>query len=139
MGVSCQYHDPATLYPQQSSPGTDWIEGWMGLRAGLVTEARGKILCLCRGLNPGRPVCSQPLYRLRCPSFSFACNTEVNALSCISTFPHAFIAWCLIKARRNSERILKRIWHRHKLINITSEPCRNRQLKKRATKFHVCC
>jgi hypothetical protein len=28
----------------------------MGLRAGLDTKARGKILCLCRGLNPDRPV-----------------------------------------------------------------------------------
>jgi hypothetical protein len=28
----------------------------VGLRAGLDTEARGKILCLCRGSNPGRPV-----------------------------------------------------------------------------------
>jgi hypothetical protein len=25
--------------------------GWVGLRAGLDTEARGKILCLCRGSN----------------------------------------------------------------------------------------
>jgi hypothetical protein len=29
------------------------------LRAGLDTEARRKILCLCRGSNPGRPVCSK--------------------------------------------------------------------------------
>jgi hypothetical protein len=38
--------------------------GWVGLRAGLDAEARGKILCLCRGSNPGRPVCSQSLYWL---------------------------------------------------------------------------
>jgi hypothetical protein len=28
----------------------------VGLRAGLDTEARGKILCPCRGSNPDRPV-----------------------------------------------------------------------------------
>jgi hypothetical protein len=32
--------------------------GW-SLRAGLDAEARGKILCLCRGSNPGHPVRSQ--------------------------------------------------------------------------------
>jgi hypothetical protein len=31
----------------------------MGLRTGLDKEARGKILCLCWGLNPRHPVCSQ--------------------------------------------------------------------------------
>jgi hypothetical protein len=33
--------------------------GWVGFKAGLDTEARGKILRLCQGSNPGRPVCSQ--------------------------------------------------------------------------------
>jgi hypothetical protein len=28
----------------------------VALRAGLDTEARGNILCLCRGSNPGRPI-----------------------------------------------------------------------------------
>jgi hypothetical protein len=28
----------------------------VGLRAGLDTEVRGKILCPCRGSNPDRPV-----------------------------------------------------------------------------------
>jgi hypothetical protein len=31
------------------------------LRAGLNTEARGRILCLCRGSNTGLPLCSQTL------------------------------------------------------------------------------
>jgi hypothetical protein len=34
----------------------------VGFRAGLDTEARGEFLCLCRGLNPGHPVCRQTLY-----------------------------------------------------------------------------
>jgi hypothetical protein len=31
---------------------THWTWGWAGLRAGLGTEARGKIVCLSRGSNP---------------------------------------------------------------------------------------
>jgi hypothetical protein len=41
--VSGQRHAPAT-------------GGCVGLRAGLDTEATGKILCLCRGSNLDRPV-----------------------------------------------------------------------------------
>jgi hypothetical protein len=61
-GVSGQRHAPAALYPRERTLVTHWIGGWMGLRAGLDTEAREKILCLCRGSKPGRPICSQTLY-----------------------------------------------------------------------------
>jgi hypothetical protein len=37
-------------------PVTHWTGGWVGLRVGLDTEVRGKILCLCRGSNLDRPV-----------------------------------------------------------------------------------
>jgi hypothetical protein len=66
MGVSGQRHALATLYPpRERTPGTHWIGGWMGLRAGLDTGARRKIFCPCRGLNPDRPAHSQTLYCLR--------------------------------------------------------------------------
>jgi hypothetical protein len=39
-GVSGQYHAPAVLYPQESTPVTHWIGGLLGLRAGLDTEAK---------------------------------------------------------------------------------------------------
>jgi hypothetical protein len=42
--------------PMEKTPSTHWIGGWVGLRAGLDTEARGKILCLCQGSNPNRPI-----------------------------------------------------------------------------------
>jgi hypothetical protein len=48
--------------------GTHCIGGWVGLRVGLDAEVRGKILCLCRGSNPGRPVRSQTLYWLSYPA-----------------------------------------------------------------------
>jgi hypothetical protein len=46
------------------NPCTHGIGGWIGHRAGLNTEAKGKILCLCWGSNPSHPVCSQTLYSL---------------------------------------------------------------------------
>jgi hypothetical protein len=42
--------------PEERTPGTHCIGGWVGPRAGPDTEARGKILCPCRGSNPDRPV-----------------------------------------------------------------------------------
>jgi hypothetical protein len=41
-GVSGQRHAPVALYPRGRIFGTHWIWGWMGLRVGLDTEARGK-------------------------------------------------------------------------------------------------
>jgi hypothetical protein len=51
MGVSCQNLDPTALYPQEKTPDTHWTGDWVGPRACLDTESRGKILCLCRGSN----------------------------------------------------------------------------------------
>jgi hypothetical protein len=56
MGVSGQRHDPTALCPGERTPDTHCTGGWVGLRAGLDTEVRGKILCPCRGSNPNRPV-----------------------------------------------------------------------------------
>jgi hypothetical protein len=48
--------------PGERTPGTHCTGGWVGPRAGLDTEARGKILFPCRGSNPARPVV-QPVVR----------------------------------------------------------------------------
>jgi hypothetical protein len=61
MGVSGQHHAQAALCPQGKDPGTHCTGGWVGLRAGLDAEAGRKLLCLCWGSNPGRPVRSQTL------------------------------------------------------------------------------
>jgi hypothetical protein len=47
--------------PSERTPGTHCTGGWVGLRASLDTEARGKNHYLCRGSKSGRPVCSQTL------------------------------------------------------------------------------
>jgi hypothetical protein len=46
-GVSGQHRTLATLYSGKGSPSNHCVGGWVGLKAGLDTEARGKILCLC--------------------------------------------------------------------------------------------
>jgi hypothetical protein len=48
--------------PGERTPGTHCTGGWVGPRAGLNTEDRGKILCPRRGSNPDRPVV-QPVVR----------------------------------------------------------------------------
>jgi len=37
MEVSGQLHAPAALLPRKESPGTHWIGGWVGPRAGILT------------------------------------------------------------------------------------------------------
>jgi hypothetical protein len=50
------------LTPGERTLGTHGTGGWVGPRAGLDTEARGKILCPRRESNPDRPVV-QPVVR----------------------------------------------------------------------------
>jgi hypothetical protein len=52
MEVSGQLHAPTG----ERTPGTHCTGGWVGPRAGLDKEARGKILCPCQGSNPDGPV-----------------------------------------------------------------------------------
>jgi hypothetical protein len=62
MGVSGQRYAPAALYPPA---GTHCAGGWVGPRAGVDTEARGKIILPLPGIeprSPGCPVRSQTLY-----------------------------------------------------------------------------
>jgi hypothetical protein len=54
--VSGQRHDPAVFTPGERTHGNHFAGGWVGPRAGPDTDVRGKILCLCRGSNLGRPV-----------------------------------------------------------------------------------
>jgi hypothetical protein len=55
---------PGGALPPRKGPPVSihWIGGWVGPRVGLDVGARRKILCLCRGSNPGRPARSQTLY-----------------------------------------------------------------------------
>jgi hypothetical protein len=55
MGLSGQRHTLAALY-SRGKDCTHRIGGWVGPRAGLDAEARGKISCLCRRSNLDLPV-----------------------------------------------------------------------------------
>jgi hypothetical protein len=69
MGVSGQRHSPIALYPQENTSDTHCTGSWVGLRAGLDTEARGKILLPgIETRSPDRPVRSQTLYWLSYPT-----------------------------------------------------------------------
>jgi len=55
-GWSGQHRTPVMFYPHEMTPGTHWIESWVGFSASLDTEATGKILCPYQGSNPDCPV-----------------------------------------------------------------------------------
>jgi hypothetical protein len=60
-----QRHAPVVLYPRERPPGTHCTGGWVDPRAGLDTEARGKILLPLPGFeprSPGRQASSHTLY-----------------------------------------------------------------------------
>jgi hypothetical protein len=52
--VGGQLHYPAALSPWVRAPGTHWMRGWVGPRAGLNTVAKMKksCHCSCREFNP---------------------------------------------------------------------------------------
>jgi hypothetical protein len=50
--------------PWEKAPGTQWIGGWVGPRAGLDAVEKRKISCPCWESNPGRPSRGPLLYRL---------------------------------------------------------------------------
>jgi hypothetical protein len=52
IGVSGERHVPAALYAHERTPDTHCIGGWVGPIAGLDTEDRAKILCLCWDRTP---------------------------------------------------------------------------------------
>jgi hypothetical protein len=75
-----------SFYPREWTTGTNWIEGRVGLRAGMDKQARGNFLCPYRGPNPGGPVCSsQALYWLSYPSSLTTRAEAVNSLPSVIT------------------------------------------------------
>jgi hypothetical protein len=44
--MSGQLHAPATLRPRERAPGTHWIGGWVGPRAGLDDTEKRRFLTL---------------------------------------------------------------------------------------------
>jgi hypothetical protein len=76
MGVNGQRQ---LFTPGKGPPGTHRRGGWVGPRAGLVTEAAQKIILLCWGSSPGSPVRSETLHRLSYPSSSLQMSIKSKA------------------------------------------------------------
>jgi hypothetical protein len=70
--------------PRERTPGTHRTGGWVGPRAGMDTEGRGKILSPLPGIqpqSPGRPACSHTLYWLSYPALYLIMQQMFYAIS----------------------------------------------------------
>jgi hypothetical protein len=70
--------------PWPLNPGTNWVEGRMGPRAGL--DWRKEISCPCREYNSGRPARSPSLYRLSYPDSTVSPIFLLLHLSCNESY-----------------------------------------------------
>jgi hypothetical protein len=87
--------------PGEMTPGTHCTGGLVGPRAGLDTEARGKILCLCRGSNLVRSVV-QPVARYYT---DWATPDHVTVLRYL-IFKDSYVNWaCPINTWAGTENI----------------------------------
>jgi hypothetical protein len=77
---------PGRFTHRKRAPGTLWIGGWVGHRAGLDTVKKRKMSCPCRESNPGRPAPSPSLYRLSCLEIQQIRMAEIS-LNCIPEVP----------------------------------------------------
>jgi hypothetical protein len=78
-GVSGQHHARPRFTPGERTPGTHCTRGWVGPRAGLDTEARGKILSPLPGIehrSSRRQVHSQTQYWLSYPEHNAKYNVR---------------------------------------------------------------
>jgi hypothetical protein len=106
MGVSGQRHAPAALNPQGRTPGTHCTGGWVGPRAGLDTEARGKILCPRRDRTP----VAQPVVRhyTELTRLHVELNTSWKVNS--GSDRQEILLLCNPKVDSNWIKLLKRMW-----------------------------
>jgi hypothetical protein len=83
------------LAPGVRTPGTHWAGVWVGPRAGLDTEARGKILSPLPGIeprSPDRPARSQTLY----------CLSYTDHLTAVTVMQNLAPRECINKHAQNS-------------------------------------
>jgi hypothetical protein len=69
---------PCRFTPGERFPGTHWIGGWVGPRAGLDGTKKRKIFCSCRKSNPDRSPRNPSLYRLIYPGPHISNNIWIS-------------------------------------------------------------
>jgi ribosome modulation factor len=67
--------------PHHNNQSSHWIGGWVDFRAGLGTEDRGKILCLCLRSKPDRSVRSQAVKGLILTELPRLTDQHVNNIN----------------------------------------------------------
>jgi hypothetical protein len=109
--VSGQLHASAALPPGKQPPGTHWIGGWVGPRAGVDDMEKRKFLTL-PGLELwplGRPARSQSLYQLP-KGFPYGDESRVGYskfsrhVYCTRSIPELIAAVREIESREESRR-----------------------------------
>jgi hypothetical protein len=86
--------------PEERTPGIHCTGGWMGPRAGLNTEDRGKIILPLPGIeprSPGRPARSQTLYWLSYTGSRFMCIAHA-LLKLDVPLPHSLHSRCFLNS-----------------------------------------
>jgi hypothetical protein len=105
MGLVVSFTLRPYFTPGEMTPGTCWLGDWVGFRAGLHTEANGRILCLRRGSNPDLPVWSQTLYWLSNPSSLICILVPLNNISFWNVtswsvkYLHVYLRWSFVRRK----------------------------------------
>jgi hypothetical protein len=94
MKVSSRHCAMATLLPEESSPGTHSVGGWVGPGTSLDTSEQRKNSCSCRELNLGHSDRSLLLYWLNYRS-SQRTMTYMACQNCLLTLLNLFIGHAL--------------------------------------------
>jgi hypothetical protein len=91
--------------PGERTPGTHCTGGWVGLRAGLDTEATGKILCPRRGSSLDRPVV-QPVarhYTDWATRLIFTCHAVYKEMLYILISAEIILQWIVLLFSNNKK------------------------------------
>jgi hypothetical protein len=85
MEVSDKLHAPAALPPgKERSPGTHWVGGWAGPRAGLDTVWERIILSPLRESNPNHPIVQPGASRYTDYYYYYYYYCKVNLSLCLT-------------------------------------------------------
>jgi hypothetical protein len=68
----------SALVGGERAPGSHWIGGWIGPRAGLEAVEKGKNISTFPRIEPGRPTHNKLLHRLSYPGYGIPYRLEYS-------------------------------------------------------------